>query len=110
MELQKLEMVTCPRCGRPFPLKRRELGYNYCINCSTEKHISYIIEGTLDGDGDDTVHDVLHIVSWEEAVRVNRIKEMQKPSRDIPDMRTIEEIEDFDCNVDDVSTEENSEE
>ena len=34
--MEKLEMVACPKCGNPMPLKRRELGYHVCVNCSTE--------------------------------------------------------------------------
>ena len=32
----KLEMMECPQCGSPMPVKRRELGYHVCVNCSTE--------------------------------------------------------------------------
>jgi|TARA_B110000090_G_C13207759_1_gene379522 RNA polymerase-binding transcription factor DksA len=30
------EYVNCIKCGNKFPLQRRKLGYEYCINCSTE--------------------------------------------------------------------------
>ena len=33
--MEKLEMIACPKCGNPMPLKRKELGYHVCINCST---------------------------------------------------------------------------
>ena len=33
--MEKLEMISCPKCGNPMPLKRKELGYHVCINCST---------------------------------------------------------------------------
>lgn len=96
MDLQKLEMITCPRCGQPFPKKRQELGYNYCVNCSTEKQVTYIIEGTKDGDGDDTVLSTMHIVSQEEADNINRARGMLQNSVDsdlygIPDMRVTED-------------------
>ena len=31
----ELEMIECPKCGNPMPVKRRELGYHVCVNCST---------------------------------------------------------------------------
>ncbi len=33
--MKKLKMIPCPKCGNPMPLKRKELGYNVCVNCST---------------------------------------------------------------------------
>ena len=33
--MEKLEMIACPKCENPMPLKRKELGYHVCINCST---------------------------------------------------------------------------
>tara|TARA_R110000737_G_scaffold70979_1_gene99453 strand:- start:37 stop:327 length:291 start_codon:yes stop_codon:yes gene_type:complete len=31
----ELEMIECPKCKDQMPKKRKELGYNVCINCST---------------------------------------------------------------------------
>lgn len=31
----ELKMMACPQCGNPMPVKRRELGYHVCVNCST---------------------------------------------------------------------------
>lgn len=97
MDLNKLEMIRCPRCGQLFPKKRQELGYNYCINCSTEKRVTYIIEGTTDGDGDDTIHSAMYIISQEEADKINRATGIIQESTEtedmygIPDMRTTED-------------------
>ena len=33
--METLEMIACPKCGNPMPLKRKELGYHVCVNCST---------------------------------------------------------------------------
>lgn len=107
---KKLEMIPCPRCGKPFPKRRAELGYNYCIACSTEKTVTYMIEGTQDGDGDDTVHSVFHIISQDEADRISRAKNSLNSStetQDIPDMRTTEDI---DTNYEDISQSDESEE
>ena len=32
----ELKMMACPQCGGPMPIKRWELGYHVCVNCSTE--------------------------------------------------------------------------
>ena len=44
----QLEMIPCPKCGNDFPLKRKELGYHVCVNCSTTKPVVGIttVEGT----------------------------------------------------------------
>lgn len=65
--MQELEMVTCPICGKPFPKIRRDLGYKCCVNCSTEEAVSCIVEGSLEGDGDDTVHSSVIVVSKDQA-------------------------------------------
>jgi ribosomal protein L37AE/L43A len=36
IETMKLKMMKCPKCGEKMPVKRKQLGYNVCINCSTE--------------------------------------------------------------------------
>ena len=36
IETMKLKMMKCPKCEGEMPVKRRELGYHVCINCSTE--------------------------------------------------------------------------
>ena len=33
--MEKLEMMECPQCANPMPVKRRQLGYHVCVNCST---------------------------------------------------------------------------
>lgn len=45
VETSQLEMVICPKCGKPFPLKRKQLGYNYCVDCSAEKKYIAFVEG-----------------------------------------------------------------
>mgnify|MGYP003122934923 CR=1 FL=1 len=53
----KLEMIKCPKCGEDFPLKRKELGYHVCVNCSTAKPVVGIT--TVEGDGDHTYNDII---------------------------------------------------
>lgn len=50
-------MIPCPKCGNDFPEKRKELGYSFCINCSTEDRVVGIT--TLEGQGDHTYNDLI---------------------------------------------------
>ena len=53
----KLEMIPCPKCGNDFPLKRKELGYHVCVNCSTAKPV--VAFRTSNGVGDHTYNDIV---------------------------------------------------
>ena len=53
----QLEMIPCPKCGNDFPLKRKELGYHVCVNCSTTKPVVGIT--TIEGSGDHTYNDII---------------------------------------------------
>ena len=55
--MQKLQMIPCPKCGNDFPLKRKELGYHVCVNCSTTKPVVGIT--TVEGSGDHTYNDII---------------------------------------------------
>ena len=50
-------MIPCPKCGNDFPLKRKELGYHVCVNCSTAKPVVGIT--TVEGTGDHTYNDLI---------------------------------------------------
>ena len=53
----QLEMIPCPKCGNDFPLKRKELGYHVCVNCSSVKPVVGIT--TVEGTGDHTYNDII---------------------------------------------------
>jgi len=53
----QLEMIPCPKCGNDFPLKRKELGYHVCVNCSSVKPVVGIT--TVEGTGDHTYNDLI---------------------------------------------------
>lgn len=55
--MQKLQMIKCPSCKQDFPLKRKQLGYKVCIQCSEEK--PKVAVNTINGQGDHTWNDVL---------------------------------------------------
>ena len=54
----QLEMITCPRCSEEkLPVKRKELGYHVCVDCSTAKPVVGIT--TVEGTGDHTYNDII---------------------------------------------------
>ena len=54
----QLEMTLCPSCNEDkLPLKRKELGYHVCVNCSTAKPVVGIT--TVEGSGDHTYNDII---------------------------------------------------
>ena len=53
----KLEMIPCPKCNNDFPLKRKELGYHVCLNCSTVEPVVGIT--TVEGTGDHTYNGLI---------------------------------------------------
>ena len=47
----QLEMTNCPACNQDkLPVKRKELGYHVCLDCSTAKPVVGIT--TVEGCGD----------------------------------------------------------
>ena len=56
--MEALEMTTCPSCKEDvLPVKRVELGYHVCVNCSTAKPVVGIT--TVEGTGDHTYNDII---------------------------------------------------
>jgi len=54
----QLEMMKCPRCSEEkLPVKRKELGYHVCVDCSTAKPVVGIT--TVEGSGDHTYNDII---------------------------------------------------
>ena len=62
-----LEMIPCPKCGNDFPMKRKELGYHVCVNCSSVKPVVGIT--TVEGSGDHTYNDMI-IMDQDRAVAI----------------------------------------
>lgn len=84
-------MVRCSRCGRMYPKKRLELGYDYCVHCSTEKAVVCMIEEQ--GQGDHTWTDIV-IMKPEEYRSIVKAKtgKLDKITDDVsPDMSSTEE-------------------
>ena len=84
-------MIPCPKCGNDFPLKRKELGYHVCINCSTVKPKVAIT--TVEGEGDHTYNDII-IMDQDQAMAIAR------KAAELSGMRAELEIIDFDTEAD----------
>ena len=80
--MEKLEMMECPQCGWPMPVKRRELGYHVCVNCSTVSAKRGI--PVMRGTGDHTWVD-LEVMTQEQFERYeemeNKTKSEIRPSK-----------------------------
>lgn len=77
----ELEMIECPRCGKPFPkLRKEKFGYNFCIDCSLVEPKVGIV--TVNGEGDHTWNDIL-VLDKADAVKFEKkVKEVQKIKKD----------------------------
>lgn len=91
----QIEMIPCPVCGKPMPKKRMELGYNYCVNCSTEGKKVCMVKGNQEGDGN---QEEVIIMTAQEAQKLTkyrnegaRLEQLEEESS--LDMRTFEERE-----------------
>lgn len=62
-------MIPCPKCGNDFPLKRKELGFHVCVNCSSTKPVVAIT--TVEGSGDHTWNDII-IMDQDKAAAIAR--------------------------------------
>jgi len=71
----KLKMMECPQCEEQMPIKRRELGYHVCVNCSTESAKRGI--PVMRGSGDHTWVD-LEVMTQEQ---FERFEEMENKTK-----------------------------
>ena len=85
----KLEMMECPQCGSPMPVKRRELGYHVCVNCSTESPKRGI--PVMRGSGDHTWVD-LEVMTQEQFERYEEIENKTK-SEIIPNRKNRDNLQ-----------------
>ena len=80
--MQKLKMITCPKCGNPFPeLRLTQYGYNFCVDCSDVESVVGIT--TVEGSGDHTYNDII-IMDRKKAMNIARA-EAEAMGRKIPD-------------------------
>ena len=76
----QLEMTLCPSCNEDkLPLKRKELGYHVCVDCSTAKPVVGIT--TVEGSGDHTYNDI--IIMDQDRARSIALKEAELSGKSI---------------------------
>jgi hypothetical protein len=92
--MQKLQMISCPKCGNDFPEKRKMLGYHVCVNCSTTKPVVGIT--TVEGSGDHTYNDII-IMDQDRAQRI------QIAADEIAGKKSNLEVLDFDKDENEVT-------
>ena len=73
--MKKLKMMECPQCDGPMPVKRRELGYHVCVNCSTVSAKRGI--PVMRGTGDHTWVD-LEVMTQEQFERYEEMENKTK--------------------------------
>lgn len=71
--------MECPQCGNPMPIKRKELGYHVCINCSTESAKRGV--PIMRGSGDHTWVD-LEIMTQDQFEKYKKLDQEQKKKKD----------------------------
>jgi len=75
IKTMELKMMKCPKCENPMPVKRRELGYHVCVNCSTVSAKRGI--PVMRGTGDHTWVD-LEVMTQEQ---FERFEEMENKTK-----------------------------
>lgn len=91
----QLEMTICPRCSEEkLPVKRKELGYHVCVDCSTAKPVVGIT--TVEGTGDHTYNDLI-IMDQDRALAI------QAAADEIAGKKTHLEILDLDKDENEVT-------
>ena len=91
VKAMQLEMMKCPACNQDkLPVKRKELGYHVCVDCSTAKPVVGIT--TVEGTGDHTYNDI--IIMDQDKARAIAYKEAelkgQKANIELLDLDTDE--------------------
>lgn len=71
--------MECPKCGNPMPIKRKELGYHVCINCSTESAKRGV--PIMRGSGDHTWVD-LEIMTQDQFEKYKKLDQEQKKKKE----------------------------
>ena len=79
VKAMQLEMMKCPACNQDkLPVKRKELGYHVCVNCSTTKPVVGIT--TVEGSGDHTYNDII-IMDQDKAAAIAQREAQLKGSK-----------------------------
>ena len=71
-----MKMINCSKCGEKMPeLRLTKFGYNFCINCSTEKPLKAI--NVTGGSGDHT-YNTIQVITSEQYDKIKRQEQLNK--------------------------------
>ena len=71
-----MKMINCSKCGTKMPeLRLTKFGYNFCVNCSTEKPLKAI--NVTGGSGDHT-YNTIHVITSEQYDKIQRQEQLNK--------------------------------
>ena len=71
-----MEMINCVRCGAAMPkLRLTKFGYDFCINCSTEKPKRAI---NITGGSGDHTYNTIQVVTSEQYDKIKRQEQLNK--------------------------------
>ena len=63
-----MEMINCVRCGAAMPkLRLTKFGYDFCVNCSTEKPKKAI---NITGGSGDHTYNTIKVVTSEQLEKI----------------------------------------
>ena len=71
-----IKMIDCPKCGEEMPeLRLTKFGYNFCVNCSTEKPKKAL---SITGGSGDHTYNTIQVVTSEQYDSFKRQEELEK--------------------------------
>lgn len=89
----EIEQIPCKRCKKPMPkLRLTKYGYNFCVECSSEK--PKVALDVVHGEGDHTWNDILVVDSdiAQEIARKEATLLRKTPHLDITDYEVDEPV------------------
>ena len=71
-----IKMIDCPKCGEKMPeLRLTKFGYDFCVNCSTEKPKKAL---SITGGSGDHTYNTIQVVTSEQYDSFKRQEELEK--------------------------------
>ena len=69
-------MIDCPKCGEKMPeLRLTKFGYDFCVNCSTEKPKKAL---SITGGSGDHTYNTIQVVTSEQYDSFKRQEELEQ--------------------------------
>jgi|TARA_R110000772_G_scaffold237084_1_gene348984 hypothetical protein len=74
--MDDIKMINCPKCEGKMPeLRLIKFGYNFCVDCSTEKPLKAL--SITGGDGDHT-YNTIQVITSDQYDSIKRQEELNK--------------------------------